>query len=281
LNWANIKRLMIAPAVLKLLLRDNIPDNPDPEQLWKQIIPFYTHFVNIVSGIREISFLFGKGSQFAIRASDNFKLISGLLPMKQDIPELLKTIELSADVDRCVAGELFKNVGIYKYDNSGRYKSLMVGLDGAGKTTILYKLKQGEGLGEITPTVGFNVEKISVANGVDLTIWDLGGKENIRPLWKFYYRGIKLIVFVLDSTDRERIGEAKKEIENLVHENELSYVTTLILCNKQDLPNAMSVEEIKNALQLSISNTWEAFGVCALTGAGFDEAFGWTKSYRY
>ncbi len=86
---------------------------------------------------------------------------------------------------------------------------LMIGLDGAGKTTILYKLKLGEIFTTI-PTIGFNVESIYYKN-LEMLIWDLGGQEQIRPLWKHYYQNVNGLMYVVDTNDPERINESVGE----------------------------------------------------------------------
>ena len=86
---------------------------------------------------------------------------------------------------------------------------LMVGLDAAGKTTILYKLKLGEIVTTI-PTIGFNVETVEYKN-ISFTVWDVGGQDKIRPLWRHYFQNPQGLIFVVDSNDRERIQEAKEE----------------------------------------------------------------------
>merc|ERR1711898_38016 len=93
---------------------------------------------------------------------------------------------------------------------------LMVGLDAAGKTTILYKLKVGEVVHTI-PTIGFNVETVEYKN-VNFTVWDVGGQHKIRPLWRHYFQNTNGIIFVVDSNDRERIGEAKDELHRMLAE---------------------------------------------------------------
>lgn len=89
-----------------------------------------------------------------------------------------------------------------------------VGLDAAGKTTILYKLKLGEVVTTI-PTIGFNVETVEYKN-ICFTVWDVGGQDKIRPLWRHYFQNTQGLIFVVDSNDRERIGEAEKELQNMV-----------------------------------------------------------------
>ena len=85
---------------------------------------------------------------------------------------------------------------------------LMVGLDAAGKTTILYQLKLEEPVTTI-PTIGFNVETVEYKN-ISFTVWDIGGQDKIRSLWRLYYQETQGLIFVVDSSDRERVAEAKK-----------------------------------------------------------------------
>merc|ERR1719497_163195 len=87
---------------------------------------------------------------------------------------------------------------------------LMVGLDNAGKTTILYKLKLGEIVNTI-PTIGFNVESVEYKN-INFTVWDVGGQDKIRPLWRHYFEGTNGLIFVVDSNDRERTEDARDEL---------------------------------------------------------------------
>merc|ERR1711874_550476 len=113
---------------------------------------------------------------------------------------------------------------------------LMVGLDAAGKTTILYKLKLGEIVTTI-PTIGFNVETVEYKN-ISFTVWDVGGQDKIRPLWRHYFQNTEGLIFVADSNDRERIGEARDELMRMLAEDELRDAILLVFANKQDLPNA-------------------------------------------
>lgn len=93
--------------------------------------------------------------------------------------------------------------------------SCTVGLDAAGKTTILYKLKLGEIVTTI-PTIGFNVETVEYKN-ICFTVWDVGGQDKIRPLWRHYFQNTQGLIFVVDSNDRDRITEAEKELQNMVN----------------------------------------------------------------
>merc|ERR1719409_1439987 len=99
---------------------------------------------------------------------------------------------------------------------------LIVGLDGAGKTTILHQLKVGEVVNTI-PTVGFNVETVHYKN-IDFDVWDVGGQDKMRPLWKHYYKNARGLVFVVDSNNADRLQEARAELDQLLNEEELQDV---------------------------------------------------------
>ncbi|KAF7321320.1 hypothetical protein MKEN_00652200 [Mycena kentingensis (nom. inval.)] len=125
---------------------------------------------------------------------------------------------------------------------------LMLGLDAAGKTTILYKLKLNQSVTTI-PTVGFNVETVTYKN-VKFNVWDVGGQDKIRPLWRHYYTGTQGLVFVVDSQDRERLDEAKQELHRILSDREMKECLLLVFANKQDLPGAMSPAEVTEKLGL-------------------------------
>jgi len=154
----------------------------------------------------------------------------------------------------------------------------MVGLDAAGKTTILYKLKLGEIVTTI-PTIGFNVETVEYKN-INFTVWDVGGQDKIRPLWRHYFQNTQGLIFVVDSNDRERINEANEELQKMLNEDELRDAVLLVFCNKQDLPNAMSVAEVTDKLGLhSLRNRkWYIQSTCATSGDGLYEGLDWLSN---
>jgi ADP-ribosylation factor protein 1 len=155
---------------------------------------------------------------------------------------------------------------------------LMVGLDAAGKTTVLYKLKLGEVVTTI-PTIGFNVETVEYKN-INFTVWDVGGQDKIRPLWRHYFQNTQGIIFVVDSNDRERIGEAREELDKMLNEDELRDAVLLVFANKQDLPNAMSVAEVTDKLGLHAlrNRKWYIQATCATSGDGLYEGLDWMSS---
>ncbi|XP_044465558.1 ADP-ribosylation factor-like [Mangifera indica] len=155
---------------------------------------------------------------------------------------------------------------------------LMVGLDAAGKTTILYKLKLGEIVTTI-PTIGFNVETVEYKN-IGFTVWDVGGQYKIRPLWRHYIQNTQGLIFVVDSDDRDRVAEAKDELDKMLSEDELKEAVLLVLANKQDLPSAMKAAEISDKLGLDSLNErqWYIQSTCATTGDGLYEGLDWLSS---
>jgi len=162
---------------------------------------------------------------------------------------------------------------------------LMVGLDAAGKTTILYKLKLGEVVTTI-PTIGFNVETVEYKN-ISFTVWDVGGQDKIRPLWRHYYQNTQGIIFVVDSNDEERIDDskgcehsAKEELHRMLAEDELREAVLLVFANKQDLPNAMAVNKITERLGLNTlrHRQWYIQSCCATTGDGLYEGLDWLSN---
>merc|ERR1711998_375596 len=154
-------------------------------------------------------------------------------------------------------GHIRENMGIFskvfgKLVGKKDCRILMVGLDAAGKTTILYKLKLGEVVTTI-PTIGFNVETVEYKN-ISFTVWDVGGQDKIRPLWRHYYQGTNGLIFVVDSNDRDRAEDAR-----------------------EDLPNAMPAAEVTEKLGLNSmrNRQWFIQSACATTGDGLYEGLDW------
>ncbi|XP_070562025.1 uncharacterized protein [Ptychodera flava] len=152
---------------------------------------------------------------------------------------------------------------------------LMMGLDAAGKTTILYRLRLGEIVTTI-PTIGFNVETVE-HKGINFVTWDVGGRGKIRPLYRHYYPNTDALVFVVDSNDKERLPEVKDELYSFLKEDELRETVLLVFANKQDLPNAMTVQEITEKLDLhSIrERQWYIQGSACTDGSGLYEGLDW------
>lgn len=160
----------------------------------------------------------------------------------------------------------------------------MLGLDNAGKTSILYRLKLNRSQHVSTiPTVGFNVETVSHKN-FRLNVWDVGGQDKIRPLWRHYFVGTQALIFVVDSSDRERLEEARVELHKIINDREMSNVILLVFANKQDLPHAFKPQELTELLHLTSLEShrqWYVQPCCALTGDGMSEGLAWlTTTYK-
>ena len=156
-----------------------------------------------------------------------------------------------------------------EFQKPNESKVLMFSLDGAGKTTLLYKLKLDQFVQPI-PTIGFNVESIPVGNDFSFVMWDIGGNEKLRPLWSHYYAGSDAVMFVIDSTDMDRLDTAKEVLYKTLGEEELVSSPLLILANKQDLPEAVPPGELEQLLDMSgrTNKKWRLCGVSAHSGEG-------------
>jgi ADP-ribosylation factor-like protein 4 len=158
--------------------------------------------------------------------------------------------------------------------SSGGHHCVMIGLDSSGKTTILYRLKHGQ-YTNTAPTIGFNCEKVKSGLGRIFNIWDIGGQDKTRPLWRSYTRATDAIIFVVDSSDKERLEEAKLELQRISRLTERQAVPVLVLANKQDLPTAVDLPGLEKGLglkDLSRGINWSLLPCCAVTGEGLEEA---------
>ncbi|MCL4129335.1 UNVERIFIED_CONTAM: hypothetical protein GTU68_010044 [Idotea baltica] len=173
----------------------------------------------------------------------------------------------------------------FKKGQKEEYFVLILGLDNAGKTTYLEaaksKLIRGyKGLKpeRITSTVGQNVGTITYG-GIKLNFWDLGGQEELQPLWEKYYAESHAIIYVVDSADRERMSDSKEVFDRMIASGNLQGVPLLVLANKQDIPDCMGVREVKpvfnQAAELIGRRDCMVMPVSALTGAGVDEGIDW------
>jgi len=152
---------------------------------------------------------------------------------------------------------------------------LILGLDNAGKTTLLYRLKIGEVVTTI-PTIGFNVESVQY-NNLNFDVWDLGGQTSIRPYWRSYYANTAAVVFVIDSTDIERLEIAADELKSMLSEDELKDAALLVFANKQDQPGAQGAGEISEALKLGElrDRNWSIVACSVIDGKGINEGMDW------
>lgn len=173
--------------------------------------------------------------------------------------------------------------------NSDQARVIVLGLDAAGKTTFLYKARalcRSMFLPDLVvvtaiPTIGFNVESMEFSN-VNLTCWDIGGCDKIRPLWRHYTTGAIAFVLFVDSNDRERIPDAKHELDLFMTDETLQGVPLLVVANKQDLPNALTPMEVADRLGLQQlrGRDWFILPASVAEGIGVAEVISWINKVK-
>ncbi|XP_039268575.2 ADP-ribosylation factor 6-like [Styela clava] len=167
---------------------------------------------------------------------------------------------------------------VSRFGKKSAVELAMVGLDGSGKTTILYNLKKKD-FWNVKRTVGYNLENIRVRNKT-FNLWDIGGVKNIRPLWRYHFIGKHGVIFVIDSSDVRRLDEAITELWNITKDPVAKNVRILVLANKQDKSGAIKPDDIKE--KLTKENTfknieWEVMPASALAGHGLKKALLWFR----
>ncbi|KAI5707285.1 hypothetical protein M8J76_012619 [Diaphorina citri] len=152
---------------------------------------------------------------------------------------------------------------------------LMLGLDNAGKTTILKRFN-GEDINEISPTLGFNIKTLE-HRGFKLNIWDVGGQKSLRSYWRNYFESTDGLIWVVDSADKRRLEDCARELHELLQEERLAGATLLVFANKQDIEGALTPEDIKNVLELDKIKThhWYILKCSAVTGENLIEGMDW------
>eukprot|EP00039_Didymoeca_costata_P020401 m.341128 g.341128 ORF g.341128 m.341128 type:complete len:212 (+) comp19851_c0_seq1:239-874(+) len=177
------------------------------------------------------------------------------------------------------------------------YFILILGLDNAGKTCLLERLKfiqkptyKPLAPEKLSPTIGLNVGRVDVPSGTEacsilhthsarLIFWDLGGQDELQCLWEKYYKEAHGVVYVVDATDKARLRRSKDSFDKMVRSKALQGVPLLILTNKTDVEGAMTIPEIKKVFNESAGILGErackVMGVSAITGMNLKEALQW------
>jgi len=154
----------------------------------------------------------------------------------------------------------------------------LVGLQNAGKTSLVNVLAAGQFSEDMMPTVGFNMKKVKKGN-VTLKLWDIGGQARFRSMWQRYARGANAILFLVDSADLSQLDSAKFELLSLLEKPELAGIPILVLCNKSDLPQALKVEQMVEKLELSKVTGRECsiYSISCLNSTNIDITLNWLR----
>lgn len=152
---------------------------------------------------------------------------------------------------------------------------LMLGLDNAGKTTIVKKIMNGD-VNTVSPTLGFIIKTIDFM-GYRLNIWDVGGQKTLRSYWKNYFEKTDTLIWVVDATDRPRVDDCREELAGLLLEERLMGASLLIFLNKTDVEGCMSQDEVRERLCLDAIKThkWTILPCSAMTGRNLHEGLEW------
>jgi len=165
------------------------------------------------------------------------------------------------------------------YFGMKQMRVVMLGLDAAGKTTILYKLHIGEVLNTV-PTLGFNVEQVEYKR-INFTVWDVGGQDKVRPLWRHYFQSTDALIYVVDSLDKDRFERANAEFQTIIADPFMLNAEILIFANKQDLPGAVKPKELVDVFglpRLPGRRSWHVQGSVATKGEGLYEGLDWLSN---
>ena len=149
--------------------------------------------------------------------------------------------------------------------NRPTLNTLLLGLDNAGKSSVLARLC-GEEVRTLVPTRGFWIRSLTLANSVVLSVWDVGGRRDVRGYWSEYYNKVQSLIFVIDAGDRRRMQEASDVLLELLDEATLVGMPLLVLANKQDLNGALPAAEIEACMHLGsiLDRPWHCIGCSAL-----------------
>lgn len=162
---------------------------------------------------------------------------------------------------------------------------LIAGIDAAGKTTVLHVLKSSSAAAKphrkhatpphTVPTIDFNVAT-TTHNKIAFDVWDVGGQDSLRPLWRHYFSGTQGLIYVVDTNDTQRVAKAAEELHTMLVNDEMAHAVVLILANKTDLPRSLSTDQLAAEMGLDrIVHRYRIQRACATSGEGIWEGMDW------
>eukprot|EP00192_Tetraselmis_astigmatica_P019906 CAMPEP_0117681878 /NCGR_PEP_ID=MMETSP0804-20121206/19268_1 /TAXON_ID=1074897 /ORGANISM="Tetraselmis astigmatica, Strain CCMP880" /LENGTH=190 /DNA_ID=CAMNT_0005491767 /DNA_START=145 /DNA_END=717 /DNA_ORIENTATION=+ len=156
----------------------------------------------------------------------------------------------------------------------------LIGLQNAGKTSLVNVIATGAFHEDMLPTVGFNMRKVT-RGSVTIKLWDLGGQPRFRSMWERYCRGVQAIVFVVDAADMDNLDAAKNELKELLTKPSLSGIPLLVLGNKNDLEEALSANELIDRLELKAYKDREVciYSISCKQQANIDKVLDWLTKH--
>lgn len=186
--------------------------------------------------------------------------------------------------------EWFKGVLTYLGLLNKSGKLMFLGLDNAGKTTLLYMLKEGK-MHSHDPTQQPTAEKLTIGK-VEFTAYDLGGHIQARKVWRDYFPAVDGIIYIVDASDLSRLNESKIELDGILNDEQVASIPILVLGNKIDIPTAVSDVELQGFLNIQCTGKGtvsvdslqgqrpvELFMCSVLKRQGFGSGFRWLSQY--
>eukprot|EP00270_Netrium_digitus_P017024 TRINITY_DN6184_c0_g1_i1.p2 TRINITY_DN6184_c0_g1~~TRINITY_DN6184_c0_g1_i1.p2 ORF type:complete len:186 (+),score=46.23 TRINITY_DN6184_c0_g1_i1:137-694(+) len=158
----------------------------------------------------------------------------------------------------------------------------LIGLQNAGKTSLVNVIATGGFNEDMIPTVGFNMRKVTKGN-VTIKLWDLGGQPRFRSMWERYCRGVSAIVYVVDAADMDSIGTSREELHELVSKPSLAGIPLLVLGNKCDKANALSKEALIDRMDLRLLTDREVscYSISCKNVTNIDAVIDWLVKHSH
>ncbi|KAI9182158.1 hypothetical protein LWI28_022643 [Acer negundo] len=158
----------------------------------------------------------------------------------------------------------------------------LIGLQNAGKTSLVNVIATGGYSEDMIPTVGFNMKKVTKGN-VTIKLWDLGGQPRFRSMWERYCRAVSAIVYVVDAADYDNLSVSKCELHDLLSKSSLNGIPLLVLGNKIDKPDALPKDDLMERMGLKSITGREVccFMISCKNSSNIDAVIDWLAEIRY